>query len=86
LDEADSDRDECDVLLKRAIEMVRGRTRGSLPAKSFADGKAETRELDGCVPVYSAPPTSIPDLAEGDLDECEVLLKRAIEIVRGSAR
>jgi hypothetical protein len=68
LGEADSDRDECDVLLKRAIEMVRGRARGS---HSVADGEAAC-ELDGCVPVHSAPPTSTPDLAEADLAECGV--------------
>ena len=52
------------------------------------DGGPETRELEGSLPVHSAPPTSTPALAkaDSDLDECEVLLKRAIEMVRGSTR
>src|SRR5712691_5916113 len=35
--EEDHDLDECEVLLKRAIEMVRGATPGSQPAKSVTD-------------------------------------------------
>jgi hypothetical protein len=86
--DAGDDLDECEVLLKRAIEMVRGPTRGSQPAKSLTDVGAGTRELEGSLPVHSAPPTSTPALAkaDSDLDECEVLLKRAVEMVRGSTR
>jgi hypothetical protein len=86
--EADDDLDECEVLVKRAIEMVRDPTRGSQTTKSLTDGGAGTPELDGSLPVHSAPPTSTPALAEADsdLDECEVLLRRAIEMVRGSTR
>jgi hypothetical protein len=86
--EGGNDLDDCEVLLKRAIEMVRGPTRGSLPAKGLTDGGAGTHELDGSLPVHSAPPTSTPALieADSDLDECEVLLKRAIEMVRGPTR
>jgi hypothetical protein len=35
-------------------------------------------------PVQPAPPPLVP--SEADLDECEVLLRRAIEMVRGSTR
>ena len=82
---ADSDFDECEVLLKRAIEMVRGPVRRS----RSTDGSAETQaRLVSSVLVHQAPPNSVSALAEadGNVNECEVLLRRAIEMVRGSVR
>src|SRR5713226_497434 len=38
------------------------------------------------VPAFTAPPASVTSDADSDLDECEVLLRRAIEIVRGPVR
>jgi hypothetical protein len=69
---ADSDLDECEVLLKRAIAMVIGPMTGS----RSTDGSAETpTELVRSALVHPAPPSEV--------DECEALLRHAIEIVRG---
>ncbi len=38
------------------------------------------------VPAFTAPTASVASNAENDLDECEVLLRRAIEMVRGALR
>jgi hypothetical protein len=86
--EEDHDFDECEVLLKGAIAMVRGAVPECRPAKSLTDSEAKARRPDGSLPVHSAPPTSSPASAEtdSDLDECEALLKRAIEMVRGTTR
>jgi hypothetical protein len=83
--EADDDLDQCEVLLKSAIELVRDTARCSQRAERLADGGAPG--LDGSLPVHSAPPISLTALAEADrdLDECELLLKRAVALVRGPA-
>jgi hypothetical protein len=44
--EGDEGLDECEVLLKRAIQLVRGSTHGSLPAKSLTDGASALDEAD----------------------------------------
>jgi hypothetical protein len=78
------DLDECEVLLERAIAMVRGPIRGSSPPRGLTEGGAAARELGRAFTVRSAPSTSSAALAtESDRDACEVLLKRAIEMVRG---
>ncbi len=84
--EADNDLDQCEALLKSAIELVRGPARCSQRLERLADGG--TPGLDGSLPVHSAPPISLTALAEadGDLDECELLLKRAVALVRNRAR
>src|SRR6516162_4780091 len=81
--EANSDLDECEVLLKRAIEMVRGparasRAAGSLPDTNTATPLSSTR---GPPPLPKAASTSVD--SDGELDECGILLERAIEMVHG---
>src|SRR6516162_268078 len=83
--EANSDLDECEVLLKRAIEMVRGparasRAAGSLPDTNTATPLSSTR---GHPPRPKAASTSVD--SDGELDECGILLERAIEMVHGRA-
>ena len=51
------------------------------PARS---GLAASLRPDEPVSVPTTRPTLVP--SEDDLDECEILLRRAIEIVRGSTR
>ena len=83
--EANSDLDECEVLLKRAIEMVRGparasRAAGSLPDTNTATPLSSTR---GHPPRPKAASTSVD--SDGELEECGILLERAIEMVHGRA-
>ena len=83
--ETNSDLDECEVLLKRAIEMVRGparasRAAGSLPDTNTATPLSSTR---GPPPRPKAASTSVD--SDGELDECGILLERAIEMVHGRA-
>jgi len=51
------------------------------PARS---GLAASLRPDEPVSLPTTPPTLVP--SEDDLDECEILLRRAIEMVRGSTR
>jgi hypothetical protein len=83
--EADNDLDQCEALLKSAIALVRGPARCSQRAERLASGG--TPRLDGSLPVHSAPSMWHVASAEadGDLDECELLLKRAVALVRGPA-
>src|SRR6516165_5959994 len=82
--ETNSDPNECEVLLKRAIEMVSGparasRAAGSLPDTNTATPLSSTR---GPPPLPKAS-TSVD--SDGELDECGILLERAIEMVHGRA-
>jgi hypothetical protein len=89
-----NDLDACEVLLKRAIEMVRDPACSAPPTKGLTERAAGTKsgagtpELDDFLSVHPAPPKSTQALIEtdSDLDECEALLKRAIEMVRASRR
>jgi hypothetical protein len=84
--DADRDLDECEVLLRRAIAMVRGPTptRGSQATRSLTDGRpGAPAESTSSAPIHLAPAKSILALADSDLDECEALLRRAIAMVRG---
>src|SRR6266540_4163455 len=82
--EPDTDLDEGEALLRRAIEMVRAPTPRSQPTGSLTEGRPGTpAELGGSVPVHSAPPTSVSSEPDTDLDGGEALLRRAIEMVRG---
>jgi hypothetical protein len=63
--------DDGEELLRRAIEMVRGPVRGAQPARSLTE----------TAPAVSAGP-AIP--AEAELDEGEAMLRRAIDMVRGA--
>ena len=84
--EPDSGVDECEILLRRAIEMVRGAARRSPPTMSPTEGGTDASAGSaGSLPLHCAPPASILPETDGDLDECEVLLGRAIEMVRGPA-
>jgi hypothetical protein len=84
-----SDLDECEALLRRAIEMVRSPAGTSQIAKSLADERPGTSaELASFAPVHSEPPKSVLTLAEAhsERDECEAVLNRTLEMVRGAAR
>ena len=55
--DADRDLDECEVLLRRAIEMVKGPAPGSQTTRSLAGNGAETpAELASATPAHSALP------------------------------
>ena len=77
-----SDADECASMLRRAIEMVRGPTHGSQPPRGLTDDRpAAAPEPGSSVPVHAAPATSVTSAPDGDLDESEILLRRAIEMI-----
>lgn len=84
---SDADADECASMLRRAIEMVRGPTHGSQPPRGLTDDRpAAAPEPGSSVPVHAAPATSVTSAPGGDLDESEILLRRAIEMIQGPAR
>jgi hypothetical protein len=81
--------DECEALLKRAIEMVRGPTRGFQTTQGLADGKPATPPaLASSAPVHSESPESIMGTAEADrgLHQSEAVLNLTIEMVKSAAR
>ena len=53
---AEAELDEGEAMLLRAIDMVRGATRGVRPARGIADGIAPPRELATSMPAKRAPP------------------------------
>ena len=74
-------------MLRRAIEMVRAPAHGSQPPRGLTDDRpAAAPEPGGSVPVHAAPATSVTSAPDGDLDESEILLRRAIEMIQGPAR
>ena len=84
---SDADADECASMLRRAIEMVRAPAHGSQPPRGLTDDRpAAAPEPGGSVPVHAAPATSVTSAPDGDLDESEILLRRAIEMIQGPAR
>jgi hypothetical protein len=85
--DASNERDGLEALPNRAIEMCPGPTRPSQPTKSLADeGPGTPAEFASSASVYSVPPTSIWTEPDKNLDECEALLRRAMEMVRGTTR
>jgi len=82
--EAINDLDGLEALLRRAMEKCPGSTRRSQPTESLTDEGPGT--LASSASVYSVPPTSVSSEPDKNLDECEALLRRAIEMVRGPTR
>ena len=81
--EPDSGIDECEVLLRRAIEMVRAATReAQAMTDPAAGGAAAAPGAPGAPQLHCASPASILPETDDGPDECEVLLGRAIEMVR----
>ena len=80
--------DECEALLKRAIEMVRGPIRGFQTTQGLADGTATPATLASSAPVHSESPASTMGTAEADrgLHQSEAVLNRTIEMVKSAAR
>ena len=79
--------DGLEALLRRAIEMCPGPTCRSQPTESLTDeGPGTPPEFASSASVYSVPPTSVSSEPDKNLDECEALLRRAIEMVRGPTR
>src|SRR5262245_30852060 len=72
--------DECEVLLRRAIEMVRGVPPRGQAAPDAADASPAAAGASG---HHRTPPASILPETDSGIDECEALLGRAIEMVRG---
>jgi hypothetical protein len=92
--------DAAELLLQRAIEMVRGPVHGTQSPKGLTEGlSAEPIEERSDAPtvapsqgfVAAAPPPAAEPVAqpaapaENEIDEGELLLKRAIAMVRGAA-
>src|SRR5262245_7208954 len=74
-----------EALLKRAIEVRPGSTCSSQLAESVADeGPGAPAEFANSASVYSVLPTSVWAEPDKSLDECEALLRRAKELVRGT--
>jgi hypothetical protein len=85
--EASNDLDGLEALPRRAIEMCPGPTRSSQPSESLADeGPGTPAEFASSASVYSVPATSVSSEPDKNFDECEVLLRRAMEMVRGATR
>jgi hypothetical protein len=82
--EASNDLYRLDALPRPAIEMCPGSTCHSQPTESLTDeGSPILAEPASSASVYSVPPTPVSCEPDKDLDECEALLRRAIEMVRG---
>jgi hypothetical protein len=71
----ESELDDGEELLRRAIEMVRGPARGAQPTKGLSEA----------APVAS-PGSAAAAEAEPELDEGEEMLRRAIDMVRSATR
>jgi hypothetical protein len=85
--EASNDLYRLDALPSRAIEMCPGSTCHSQPTESLTDeGPRILAEPDSSALVCSVPPTPVSCEPDKNLDECEALLRRAIEMVRGRTR
>ena len=82
---ASNDLNGLDALPRRAIEMCPGQTRPSQPSESLTD-EGPAPEFASSASVYSVPPTSVWSEPDKNLDECEALLRRAMEMVRGTTR
>jgi hypothetical protein len=77
--------DECEVLLRRAIEMVRAVTREARAMTDPAVGGVDASPGSAGAPQpHCMPPASILPESDDGRDECEVLLGRAIAMVRSS--
>jgi hypothetical protein len=75
--------DQCATLLERAIEMVRRPADRSSPTRGLADARPQPpAESPAPVPVHLAPPPAAALEPEDQVEECEALLRRAIEMVR----
>lgn len=82
--EASNDLYRLDALPRRAIEMCPGSTCHSQPTESLTDeGPRILAEPASSALVCSVPPTPVSCEPDKNLDECEALLRRAIEMVRG---
>ena len=76
-----------EALPKRAIEICPDPTRPSQPTESLTDeGPRILAEPASSASVCSVPPTPVSCESDKNLDECEALLRRAIELVRGRTR
>jgi hypothetical protein len=85
--DANNELDGLEALPKRAIEICPGPTRPSQPTESLADeGPGTPAEFASSASVYSVPPTSVSSEPDKNFDECEALLRHAIEMVRGTTR
>ena len=71
------------ALPRRAIEMCPGSTCHSQPTESLTD---EGPRILAEPAICSVSPTPVSCESDKNLDECEVLLRRAIELVRGRTR
>jgi hypothetical protein len=84
---ASNELDGLEALPKRAIEMCPGPTCRPQPTECLTDeGLGTPAEFVSSASVYSVPPTSVTSEPDKNLDECEALLRRAIEMVRGPTR
>jgi hypothetical protein len=81
--EASSDLYRLDALPRRAIEMCTGSTCHSQPTESLTD---EGPRILAEPAICSVSPTPVSCESDKNLDECEALLRRAIELVRGRTR
>jgi hypothetical protein len=79
--------DECEALLKRAIEMVRGPMRGFQTNKDLPT-HATPATLASNAPVHSESAASTMGTAEAarGLHQSEAVLNRTIEMVKSAAR
>ena len=84
---ASNELDGLEALPKRAIEMCPGPTCRPQPTECLTDvGPGTPAEFVRSASVYSVPPTPVSCESDKNLDECEALLRRAIELVRGRTR
>jgi hypothetical protein len=85
--EASNDLYRLAALPRRAIEMCPGSTCHSQPTESLTDeGPRILAEPASSASVRSGAPTPVSCKSDKNLDECEALLSRAIEMVRGRTR
>jgi hypothetical protein len=84
--EASNDLEGLEALLRSAIEICPGPTHRPQPTESLTDEGPGTPEIASSASVYSGPPTSVLSEPDKELDECDALLRRAIEMVRAPLR
>jgi hypothetical protein len=85
--DANNELDGREALPEPAIETCLGPRRPSQPTESLADeGRGTPAEFASSASVSSVPPTSVWSEPDKNLDECEALLRRAREMVRGPSR
>jgi hypothetical protein len=82
--QSEQELDECEALLRRAIEMVRAAPRLSRAADPTGGRPEAPAEWAGSLPLHCAPPASDASAGDDGLDECEVLLERAVRMVRSA--